>query len=73
MGETAEEVRRRSQDLAMQGFRQAKDVAQQVYETATEEVRQEGLTPEAARKTARAAVESARGAIESTTGSTNRS
>ena len=73
MGETAEDVRRRLQDLAMQGFRQAKDVAQQVYETATEEVRQEGLTPEAARKTARAAVESAREALESTTGGTSRS
>jgi ElaB/YqjD/DUF883 family membrane-anchored ribosome-binding protein len=73
MGETAEEVRRRSQDLAMQGLRQAQDVAQQVYQSAADEVRQEGLTPETARKTARAAVESARGAMENTTGGTNRS
>lgn len=67
MGETAEDVRRRSQELAMQGLRQAKDVAQQVYETASEEIRQEGLTPEAARRTARTAVDTAREAMERTT------
>lgn len=67
MGETAEDLRRRSQDLAMQGLRQAKDVAQQVYETAAEEVRNEGLTPEAARRTARSAVDSARSAMERST------
>lgn len=76
MGETAEEVRRRSQELAMQGLRQAKDVAQQVYETASEEIRQEGLTPQAARRTARTAVDSAREAMERSTsgsGTSNRS
>lgn len=73
MGETADELRRRSQDLAAQGLRQAKDVAQQVYDTASEEVRQQGLTPEVARKTARAAVESARGAMENTTTGSGRS
>jgi ElaB/YqjD/DUF883 family membrane-anchored ribosome-binding protein len=73
MGEAADDVRRRSQDLAMQGLRQAKDVAQQVYDTASEDIRQEGLTPEVARKTARAAVESARGAMENTTNGSNRS
>lgn len=72
MGETAEEVRRRSEDLAMQGFRHARDVARQVYETATEEVRQEGLTPEAARRAARSAVDTAREAVERST-SGNRS
>lgn len=66
MGETAEDVRRRSQELAMQGLRQARDVARQVYETASEEIRQEGLTPEAARRTARTAVDSAREAMERT-------
>lgn len=73
MGETADEVRRRSQDLAMQGLRQAKDVARQVYDTASEDIREEGLTPEVARKTARAAVESARGAMENTTNGSDRS
>lgn len=73
MGESAEELRRRSQDMAMQGFRQARDVAQQVYETASEEVRNEGLTPEAARRTARTAVDTARDAMERTTSGTNRS
>lgn len=74
MGETAEEVRRRSEEFAMQGFRQAKDVAQQVYETASEEVRQEGLTPEAARRAARTAVDTAREAMaQSTSGTENRS
>ena len=73
MGETADDVRRRSQDLAMRGLRQAEDVAQEVYDTASEEVRQEGLTPEAARRTARAAVRSARDAMDNTTGGSNRS
>jgi ElaB/YqjD/DUF883 family membrane-anchored ribosome-binding protein len=73
MGETAEEVRRRSQDLAMQGLRQASDVAQQVYETASEDIRSGGLTPEAARRTARSAVDTARAAMENTiTGGVNR-
>jgi len=72
MGETAEEVRRRSQDLAMQGLRQAQGVAQQVFDTASEEVSREGLTPEAARRTARTAVESARGAMENATGGASR-
>lgn len=76
MGEPAEELRRRSQELAMQGLRQAGDVARQVYETASEEIRQDGLTPEAARRTARTAVDSAREAMERTTsgvGNANRS
>lgn len=73
MGETAEDLRRRSQDLAMQGLHQARDVARQVYETAAEEVRNEGLTPEAARRTARTAVESARSAMERSTSGGNQS
>lgn len=73
MGETAEDLRRRSQDLAMQGLHHARDVAQQVYETAAEEVRNEGLTPEAARRTARTAVDSARSAMERSTSGGNQS
>ncbi len=72
MGETAEELRRRSQDLAMQGLRQAQGVAQQVFDTASEEVGREGLTPEAARRTARTAVESARDAMENATSGASR-
>lgn len=67
MGETAEEVRRRSQEFARHGLDEARQVARQVYETAADQIRHEGLTPEAARQTARAAVESARGAMEDTT------
>lgn len=74
MGETSAAMRRRSEDVALQGLREAKKTAQQVYETAAEQLRQEGLTPEAARRTARTAAEGARGAMENTTsGGTGRS
>ncbi|MFO1132946.1 MAG: DUF3618 domain-containing protein [Hyphomicrobiales bacterium] len=73
MGEAAGELRRRSQDLAMDGLRQAQDVARQVYDSASEDVRAEGLTPEVARRTARSAVETARSALENTTNGPGRS
>lgn len=73
MGQAAEDVRRRSQELAMQGLREARNVAREVYDTASEEIRNEGLTPEAARRTARTAVESANEAMEHTTGRGGRS
>ncbi len=66
MGESADDVKRRAGDLALQGLSEARSAAQHVYETAAEEVRTEGLTPEAARHTARVAMESAREAVEQT-------
>lgn len=66
MGETADEIKRRGQGIASEGLQQAKTAAQQVYQTAASEIREGGLTPEAARNTARAAVETARDAVEQT-------
>lgn len=66
MGGTSEEMRRRAADVAIQGLREAGTAARQVYQTAAEEMRNEGLTPEVARHTARAAVERAREAVEHT-------
>jgi len=66
MGETSDEIKRRGQDFASDGLQQAKTAAQQVYQTAASEIREQGMTPEAARNTARAAVEKARDVVEQT-------
>lgn len=68
LGETADELKRRTQDLAASGMEQAKTAAQQVYETASTEIAEDGLTPDVARRTARAAVETAREAVDAVTG-----
>lgn len=66
MGETSGDMRRRATDVAMQGLREAGTAAKQVYQAAAEEIRNEGLTPETARHTARAAVDRAREVAEHT-------
>lgn len=73
MGEAAGAVRQRSQDLARTGLDEAGAVAREVYDTARDEIGRDGLTPEAARRTARAAVDSARDALENAAVSGNRS
>lgn len=66
LGETSEEIKRRGSDLAFQGMHEAESVVRRVVRTATDEVRNRGLTPEAARNTARAAVDTTREAVEQT-------
>lgn len=64
MGGTAEQIRRRAKGMARHGLSEAQRAAQQVYQTAAEEIRNEGLTPEAARHAARTAIETGRQAME---------
>lgn len=66
MGDTADEMTQRAKDLARHGLREATAAARQVYEIAADEISSEGLTPEAARHTARVAMESTREAVEHT-------
>ena len=73
MGEAAGAVRQRSQELARSGLDEAGSVARQVYDTARDEIGRDGLTPEAARRTARAAVDTARDVLENAAASGNRS
>lgn len=73
MGEAAGAVRQRSQELARHGLDEAGTVARQVYDTARDEIGRDGLTPEAARRTARAAVDTARDAMENAAASGSRS
>lgn len=68
LGDASDELKRRTQDMASDGLAQARNAAQQVYDTAAAEFGEDGLTPDAARRTARAAVDSAREAVEAATG-----
>lgn len=67
LGRQSDHLKHRAEDMALDGLHQARSAARQVYETAAEGVRQEGLTPGVARKVARSAVETAREAIEQVT------
>ena len=66
MGETSDDIKRRTQDLASEGLGQATTAAQHIYEEASSQVREKGLTPDAARNTVQAAVQTARDAVQHT-------
>lgn len=66
MGAASDDMKRRTQDLASEGLEQAEAAAHKVYQSTAEQVREEGLTPEAARAAARAAMTTAHEAVEQT-------
>jgi ElaB/YqjD/DUF883 family membrane-anchored ribosome-binding protein len=68
MGRTSETLKRRTKDMAAEGFEQAKSAASDVYEAASTAVTEKGLTPEAARETVRVAARSTRDAVQQTIG-----
>jgi hypothetical protein len=72
MGSASDDIKRRTQDLAAEGLHAAEAAARDVYRSAAEQVREEGLTPEGARMATRAAMETAREAIESSSPKTSR-
>jgi len=73
MGSSADEIKRRTQGMAQEGLDQAKTAAREVYRAAAADVREEGLTPEVARKAVRQAVEKGREAVEHTVSGETRS
>lgn len=70
LGDTSDELKRRTQDMASEGLEQAKSVARQVYEDTASQVREQGLTPEVAASTVHKTVEAAREAMDRTMQST---
>ena len=68
LGESSDELKRRTKDVAAEGLDHAKTAAQDIYENAKTEFGEDGLTPDSARRTARAAVDTARDAVEAVTG-----
>jgi hypothetical protein len=66
LGNVSDDVRRRTQDLAAEGFDQAKVAARQIYDETASQVREQGLTPSVAANTVQNTVETAREAVERT-------
>lgn len=67
LGESSDELKRRTKDVAAEGLDHAKTAAQEIYDSASTEFGEDGLTPDSARRTARAAVDTAREAVEAVT------
>jgi len=66
MGETADAFRQRTGAMARQGMAQARTAARDISRLAASDVREQGLTPEVARHSARSAMASAREAVQPT-------
>jgi ElaB/YqjD/DUF883 family membrane-anchored ribosome-binding protein len=66
LGETSDDIKRRTQELASEGLGQAKVAARQIYEETASQVREQGLTPDVAASSVQNTVETARTAVERT-------
>ncbi len=66
LGDTSDDIKRRTQDLASEGFDQAKVAARQIYEETASQVREQGFTPDVAANAVQNTVETAREAVERT-------
>lgn len=64
MGEHSDELKHRTRDMASEGLSQASNAARHIYEEASSQVREEGLTPDAARNTVQAAAETVRETVQ---------
>jgi hypothetical protein len=68
LGETSDDIKRRTQDLASEGLGEAKVAAQRIYDETATQVGEQGLSPDVAANTVRDAVDTAREAVERKTG-----
>jgi len=66
LGDTSDDIKRRAQDLASEGFDQAKVAASQIFEDTASQVREQGFTPDVGANTVQNTVETAREAVERT-------
>lgn len=66
MGETSDEIKKRTGEAASDAMTTARDAAQHVVESTASAVQADGLTPEVARKAARKAINMARDVAEQT-------
>ena len=66
LGETSDDIKRRTQHLASEGLEQAKVAAKQIYEETASQVREQGLSPGVAANTVENTVQTARAAVERT-------
>jgi ElaB/YqjD/DUF883 family membrane-anchored ribosome-binding protein len=66
LGDTSDDIKQRTQDLASESLEHATAAAKQIYEETASQLREQGLTPDAAANTVQHTVEAARDAVERT-------